>query len=129
MTTETDGRMPSGETVGSFIEKCDSLCGPDGVLFFMINCAHSDHYIDTLIYAKEKGEAWVRRIRGVRNNASRMSHAELNKSKERQATDPKDFGASVAKVKEHLPWIGLLGGCCGTEQPHLEELCKAAHKL
>lgn len=42
----------------------------------MVNCAHPTHVAPVLL-----GPApWVDRIRGVRANASTMSHAELNES-------------------------------------------------
>ena len=42
----------------------------------MINCAHPTHFESTL-----KGDgAWVQRIRGIRANASKRSHAGLNEA-------------------------------------------------
>jgi len=44
-----------------------------GAAYFMVNCAHPDHFTDVL-----QDEPWARRIRGIRCNASRQSHAELD---------------------------------------------------
>ena len=42
--------------------------------YFMINCAHPTHFADVL----EPGAPALERIRGLRANASTMSHAELD---------------------------------------------------
>ena len=44
------------------------------VAYYMINCAHPTHFESVLA----EGGAWRRRIRGLRANASRLSHQELN---------------------------------------------------
>ena len=50
----------------------------------MINCAHPTHFEHVL----EPGAPWLERIRGVRANASRLSHAELDEAAELDAGDP-----------------------------------------
>ena len=46
-TVETDGRLPSGQTLGEAIEQVDA--GSDGAAaYFMVNCAHPTHFIDVL---------------------------------------------------------------------------------
>jgi S-methylmethionine-dependent homocysteine/selenocysteine methylase len=82
----------------------------------MINCAHPSHFGDAL----EDGATWTRRVRGIRANASRKSHAELDNSTELDAGDPQELGALYADFLERFPHINVLGGCCGTDHRHVQ---------
>jgi homocysteine S-methyltransferase len=42
-TVETDGRLPSGEALGEAIAATDGATG-GGPLYYMVNCAHPDHF-------------------------------------------------------------------------------------
>ncbi len=45
-TTETDGRLPSGQSLGAVINEVDKATD-HGPLFYMINCAHPSHFKST----------------------------------------------------------------------------------
>jgi S-methylmethionine-dependent homocysteine/selenocysteine methylase len=68
-------------------------------------------------------------IRGVRVNASRKSHAELDESEELDAGDPEELGAQVTGLHAHLPNLNVLGGCCGTDDRHIEAIAVACQGL
>ena len=91
-TVETDGRLPSGESLKDAIESVDDET--DGApAYFMINCAHPSHF--DAVLAGDGG--WVGRIRGVRANASARSHAELDAATELDPGDPVDLGRAIAR--------------------------------
>jgi S-methylmethionine-dependent homocysteine/selenocysteine methylase len=113
-TLETDGRLPSGQGLGEAIEQVDAETD-GGPAYYMINCAHPTHFESEL----GGGEAWTRRIRGLRANASMKSHAELDESDELDEGDPDDLGARYAGLKDKLPSLNVLGGCCGTDHRHV----------
>jgi len=116
-TTETDGRLPSGEALGEAVEKVDDATGAAPV-YYMINCAHPDHFSDAL------GEgAWRSRIRGIRANASRKSHAELDNSDVLDAGDPVALARDYMRLRRRLPHLSVFGGCCGTDHRHIEQIC------
>lgn len=116
-TVETDGRLPSGQPLGEAIEEVDAETDR-GAAYFMVNCAHPSHFVDVL-----GGGSWLERIRGVRANASRCSHAELDEAETLDAGDPQAFGAEHRELMRRLPNLGVLGGCCGTDLRHLGALC------
>jgi homocysteine S-methyltransferase len=92
----------------------------------MINCAHPSHF-DHAIAA---GEPWAKRIRGLRANASRMSHAELNEAPELDIGDPAELGRRYAELKrEKLEQLNVMGGCCGTDHRHVEQIASACVPL
>jgi homocysteine S-methyltransferase len=113
-TVEVDGRLPSGQLLADAIAEvdCATDCYP---LYYMINCAHPDHFRDVV----DSDQAWVDRIGGVRANASRMSHAELDAAEVLDQGDPMEFGALHADLIKILPNIRVLGGCCGTDHRHI----------
>jgi S-methylmethionine-dependent homocysteine/selenocysteine methylase len=86
----------------------------------MINCAHPSHFADVLVGS----EPWLGRIRGVRVNASRKSHAELDSSAELDEGDPAELAQQHTTLLERLPKLNVLGGCCGTDLRHVEAICK-----
>jgi S-methylmethionine-dependent homocysteine/selenocysteine methylase len=113
-TLETDGRLPSGQPLGEAIEQVDAEAGT-APAYYMINCAHPTHFEDVL----DPGAPWAERIRGLRANASTKSHAELDESDELDEGDPGDLGPRYAALREKLPNLNVLGGCCGTDERHV----------
>ena len=116
-TVETNGRLPSGELLGAAIEVVDDASGALPA-YYMINCAHPTHFAPTL---REEGP-WVGRVRGLRANASTMSHAELDEAAELDAGDPADLAERYADLRAELTHLTVLGGCCGTDHRHLEAI-------
>jgi S-methylmethionine-dependent homocysteine/selenocysteine methylase len=116
-TVETDGVLPSGESLGAAVEDVDAATGSYPA-YYMVNCAHPTHYDETL----RAGGDWVQRIRGMRANASTMSHAELDEAPELDAGDPADLAARYAALRSVLPGLTVLGGCCGTDDSHIDAI-------
>jgi len=119
-TLETDGRLPSGETLAEAIERSDAETSAYPV-YYMINCAHPTHFSAVL----REGGAWRARIRGLRANASRRSHAELDESTELDVGDPQELGGNYRDLQAVLPRMTVVGGCCGTDHRHVEAICAA----
>ena len=72
-TLETDGCLPTGQSLQQAIDTVDGATD-QVTAYFIINCAHPTHF-DAAIATSQP---WVKRLRGVRANASRLSHKELN---------------------------------------------------
>lgn len=121
-TVETDGRLPSGERLRDAITRTDQET--DGyAAYFMINCAHPTHF------ERELGadNGWQQRIRGVRANASKRSHAELDESTDLDAGNPEELGQQYRDLRALLPKLTVIGGCCGTDHRHVEAMGRACH--
>lgn len=119
-TVETDGKLPTGHSLGQAIEETDAAT--EGYpAYYMINCAHPAHFLGAL----DPAAGWTRRIRGLRANASAKSHAELNEAVTLDDGDPADLGRRYAEARRLLPNLRVIGGCCGTDHRHVEEMCKA----
>jgi S-methylmethionine-dependent homocysteine/selenocysteine methylase len=117
-TIETDGTLPSGQPLGAAFEELDEKT--DGAAaYLMINCAHPDHVRTAL------GGPWATRVRSVRCNASRASHAELDAAEVLDDGDPVEFAEAHAKLMTMLPDLTVIGGCCGSDLRHVTEVVRA----
>jgi len=118
-TVETDGRLPTGQPIIEAIREVDTNTG-GAAAYFMINCAHPDHFAGAL-----KDSSWVRRIKGLRCNASRCSHAELDEAETLDDGDPLELAELYAAIRERIPSINVLGGCCGSDLRHVSAIAAA----
>ena len=112
-TVETDGALASGRTLAETIDLVDAVAPPDG---YLLNCAHPEHLdraIDPTVIA---------RIIGIRPNASRLSHAELDESEQLDDGDPDELAARTVDLLQRMPAVRVIGGCCGTDVRHIAEM-------
>jgi S-methylmethionine-dependent homocysteine/selenocysteine methylase len=119
-TVETDGRLPTGQTLGEAIAETDETTSA-APAYYMVNCAHPSHFHGQL----ENGAGWTQRIRGIRANASRLSHAELDEATELDDGNPLELAADYTLLRRMLPQATVFGGCCGTDHRHIEEISAA----
>ena len=119
-TVETDGRLPSSESLGDAIAAVVDATD-DAPAYFGINCAHPTHF-DALL--EDAGE-WRERIRSVRANSSTKSHAELDEATELDEGDPEDLSARYVELRSVLPNLNVVGGCCGTDHRHVGAIAEA----
>jgi homocysteine S-methyltransferase len=119
-TVETDGNLITGRTLKDAIEAVDAATG-SYPLYYMINCAHPSHF-DNIVAGDA---AWLKRLGGLRANASKMSHQQLDESETLDAGDPADLGQRYRQLTRRLPQIRVLGGCCGTDHRHVAAICEA----
>ena len=118
-TVETDGRLPSGERLGDAIDTVDRATGAAAV-YYMINCAHPTHFDGELLV----GGSWANRVRGLRANASTCSHAELDEATVLDDGDPADLARRYRELRQRLPQLNVVGGCCGTDERHIQQICE-----
>lgn len=118
-TVETDGKLPTGQSLRSAIEQVDSATDSTPV-YYMINCAHPQHFASIL----DEKRDWVKRICGIRANASIKSHAELDEAETLDDGNPKELAYQYQQLKSKLPHLNVLGGCCGTDIRHIEKICQ-----
>jgi S-methylmethionine-dependent homocysteine/selenocysteine methylase len=118
-TLETDGTLPTGQSLREAIQAVDEATGAYPS-YYMINCAHPDHFR----HALEPGAEWTSRIRGLRANASRLSHAELDAAEELDTGDAAELAALYQDLRAVHPGLTVLGGCCGTNTTHIDAISR-----
>jgi S-methylmethionine-dependent homocysteine/selenocysteine methylase len=122
-TVETDGQLPTGQSLADAICEVDVVTGK-APAYYMINCAHPTHFDRAL-----GDEPWTRRIGGLRANASRRSHQQLNDSPDLDSGNPVELGGQYRELVRRHPQINVLGGCCGTDHRHIECIALACREV
>lgn len=122
-TVETDGCLPNRQSLKEAITQVD-VATNGYPSYYMVNCAHPFHFAHVLL----SREPWLKRIGGIRPNASIKSHAELDAADELDDGDPQALGRQCAALWEKLPNLRVLGGCCGTDHRHVAEIFAAFHQ-
>ena len=125
-TVETDGCLPTGMALAEAVARIEDRHG-DAVAYYMVNCAHPSHFADVL-----DDDLLRARVGGIRANASRMSHAELDEAEELDDGNPQEFAGDYRGLMDALPNLCVLGGCCGTDHRHvaaIAETCVPQLKL
>lgn len=117
-TVETNGCLPTGQPLNEAIDAVDDATA-GAAAYFMVNCAHPDHFFDVL-----DDSGWARRIRGLRCNASRLSHEELDACKVLDDGDPSELADQHKAIASTMPWINVFGGCCGSDLRHVTRIAK-----
>jgi S-methylmethionine-dependent homocysteine/selenocysteine methylase len=123
-TVETDGRLATGQTLQSAIDQVDRATG-EAPAYYMINCAHPTHFAPVL----REPASWIDRVRGVRANASPLSHAELNEAPALDDGNPEELAAQYAQLRAGLKRLTVLGGCCGTDERHVDAIARVCLPL
>jgi S-methylmethionine-dependent homocysteine/selenocysteine methylase len=121
-TVETDGKLPSGQSLKDAIEQTDHDTS-NAPAYYMLNCAHPTHFSDALKRGEAGSEPWVSRLRGIRANASTRSHAELDAAPDLDIGDPAALGRHYRDLCARFRHVNVLGGCCGTDHRHVGEIC------
>ena len=121
-TVEINGCIPTGQSLGEAIKAVDEATN-NSPIYYMVNCAHPDHFGGSL-----KTDAdWLARIGGLRANASRMTHEELDNSEVLDEGNPEEFGLLHNEIAKGLDNLHAIGGCCGTDHRHIKAI--AGHLL
>ena len=119
-TLETNGALPDRSSLGDAIAAVDDATDAYPA-YYGINCAHPSHFLGVL----DPGEEWTNRIKMIRANASRSSHAELDEAETLDDGDPEELGREYAEIRRRLPQVNVLGGCCGTDVRHVKSIARA----
>jgi S-methylmethionine-dependent homocysteine/selenocysteine methylase len=110
-TVETDGRLPDGSTLREALAAVDSAAPAD---WYGVNCAHPLH-----LDAALDGGDWQQRLTFFRPNASTLSHEELDAMEVLDAGDVDLLTTSTAALRDRVPSIQVVGGCCGSDSRHV----------
>ncbi|CAF4235503.1 unnamed protein product, partial [Adineta steineri] len=119
-TVEKDGKLPTGQSLKETIYLVDKATD-NAPLYYMVDCAHPSNIVHTFL----ADEDWVERIHGIKGNASKKSHAELDECTELDSGDPLEFGADNQELLCKMKHLNIFGRCCGTNYRHVEEICKS----
>jgi len=119
-TLDEIANLNTGPTLSEAITAVDAAT-ESAPVYYMINCTHPIDFSP----AFETSGNWVKRLRGIRPNASSLSKGTLCQLGHLEAGDPVELGGQMADMARRFPHINVWGGCCGTDYVHIDEIAKA----
>ena len=118
LTLDSTSKLSSGKSLVEAITTIDDETDQSPE-FYAINCSHPFEFEPAI----EPGD-WVKRIRAVRPNASKMDKIALCQIGHLEDGDPVELGVLCGDLARRYPHMDIWGGCCGTWDNHLNEIAK-----
>ncbi len=121
-TIQEDGRLIDGHTIDYAISFIDNHVSRMPVCY-MTNCVHPDIVSKALSYDFNQTQRVQERFIGIQANTSSLSYAELDHAEDLKTSSPIDWADAMMRLHRDNHFK-ILGGCCGTDNRHLEEIAK-----
>ena len=90
----------------------------------MTNCVHPCIVYEALCAQLQPNRGCPTRFIGIQANTSALSYSELDGSADLQSSSPADLAEGMMKLKSEYDFR-IFGGCCGTDDTHMEEIAKS----
>lgn len=116
---EKDGLVGSAMTLKDAIAAVDAATG-SAPAYYMINCTHPQDFLPAL-----EAAPWMKRVRGIRANASSLEHGELCQLGYLDEGDADDLARHHGRLRRDFPHLNVFGGCCGTDAHHVGKILAA----
>jgi homocysteine S-methyltransferase len=116
------GTLLDGTPLKTAIATIDAAVTPRP-LAYLINCTHASIFRSALLHEHNSSPLVRERIIGLLANTAALSPEELDESSVLHEEAPEVFGSNVAALREELG-MKILGGCCGTDDRHIECLAR-----
>ena len=121
-TLQKNGCLIDGTTLSAAIEQIDyTVQNPP--LCYMTNCIHPAFVYEALKKDFNQTEIVRKRFWGVQGNTAKLTYAELDNATDLKSSPPEDFAADMLRLRELLP-LRIFGGCCGTDEKHMEAIAQ-----
>ena len=117
-----EGTLLDGTPLTDAIAIIDGSVSPQP-LGYMINCTHASIFRSALLHENSSSPLARKRVIGLLANTSALSPEELEVSTQLVEEAPHIFGLSVSALHFKMG-IKVLGGCCGTDERHIECLAR-----
>lgn len=92
-------------------------------LCYMANCIHPAVLGQALRQPFNQTDAVRARFCGIQANAACGSPSALDGSAQVHSTSPAELGDAFQSLCDYFP-LKILGGCCGTDEAHIEEIAR-----
>jgi S-methylmethionine-dependent homocysteine/selenocysteine methylase len=115
-----DGAVLDGTPLHKAVERIDSSADPKP-LCYSVNCVHPSVFKQGIGEEINRCESIKNRVLGFQANTSSKSPEELDGLDYLDTTAPAEFGESMLALHQNFG-IQILGGCCGTDHRHIEEI-------
>lgn len=117
-TLDDTAQLQTGPSLKDAIAAVDAAT-QNGPAYYMLNCTHPDDFLPAL-----EGGDWIKRLGGIRPNASALDKGVLCKLGHLEEGDPVELGRQMGDLARRFPHISVWGGCCGTDALHINEIAE-----
>ena len=117
-TIQKDGKLIDGTTIADAIRYIDAKTQNNPVCY-MANCVHPSIVREALAQPFNDIPLVKERFRGIQANTSPLSYAELDQAEELHCSQPEELAEEMMKLTQ-TGNIRIWGGCCGTDDRHME---------
>ena len=121
------GCVLDGTPLEEAIRRIDAKTGENPPFCYCVNCVHPTVLDACLGHFKDR-ELLTRRLKGYIANPSDLSPEELDGIEELQTEEPERFAEEVTAMHQKYG-LSLLGGCCGTDERHMEAIIRRLLEL
>ena len=121
-TIQSNGRLIDGTPIHDAIASIDDAAAT-APLGYMANCVHPSIVRKALSQSCNRTNLVRTRFLGVQANTSALSYAELDSSPDLKGSKPEEWTEAMMALEQENH-IRIFGGCCGTDQRHMEALAK-----
>jgi S-methylmethionine-dependent homocysteine/selenocysteine methylase len=115
-----EGTLLDGTPLNEAIATIDTAVSPRP-LAYLINCTHASIFRSALLHDKNSSPLIRERVIGLLANTAALSPEELEASSELVEEAPEIFGQCISALHNDLG-MKIWGGCCGTDERHIERL-------
>jgi S-methylmethionine-dependent homocysteine/selenocysteine methylase len=116
--------MLDGTSLADVITRLDAEISPTPS-HYMIGCLYPTHAQTALRALRVAQPSLVKRVRGLKANASPLSPEELDKLNHLAASDVQIWARDELACAREFD-LAILGGCCGTDEHYIDALARAA---
>lgn len=117
-TIQADGRLIDGTTIADAILYIDQVTERKPICY-MTNCVHPSIVLKALSQPFNQNQMVKSRFLGIQANTSPLSYGELDGSVDLKCSEPEEFAQEMLKLKQ-VDDFKIWGGCCGTDNRHME---------
>ena len=115
-----DGTLLDGTPLKDAVSAIDAKVNPRP-LAYMCNCTHASIFRSAMRHETHISSLVRNRVVGLLANTAALEPEALDSSKELVTEAPEIFGRDVANLHREFG-MKILGGCCGTDQRHIQSL-------
>jgi len=115
-----EGTLLDGTPIKEATAVIDAEVTPKPVAF-MSNCTHASNFRSAMMHEGNSSSLVRDRVKGLLANTAALTPEELDNADALVEEEPAVFGRDLAALNRELG-IKILGGCCGTDERHIDNL-------
>ncbi|HEX9062468.1 MAG TPA: homocysteine S-methyltransferase family protein [Clostridia bacterium] len=119
----SNGKLIDGTTIHNAISIIDKATTRKPICY-MTNCVHPIVLKNALSCLFNNTNIVKERFCGIQANASPLSPEELDMSRDLKTSDSVDLAFHMMELNKYFA-PKIMGGCCGTDNTHMEEIAKS----